>query len=177
MNEKQKELLYEGQHVRLFRIGHWEFADRVKGIGAVVIVAITPEDDLLLTEQFRLPVNANVIELPAGIAGDIAGHEKEELATAAHRELLEETGYEARDMTFLTTGPPSAGLATEIITFMLATGLSCVHPGGGDEHEKITVHKVPLKDVPAWLKQKAAQGLMIDPKVYAGLYFANQATA
>jgi ADP-ribose pyrophosphatase len=177
MNENQKTLLYEGQHVRLFRIRHWEFADRVKGIGAVVIVAITPEGNLLLTEQFRLPVNANVIELPAGIAGDIAGHEREELATAAHRELLEETGYEAKDMTFLTTGPPSAGLATEIVTFMLATNLRCVHPGGGDEHEKITVHQVPLKDVPAWLQQKAAQGLMIDPKVYAGLYFANQAPA
>src|SRR4051812_28799357 len=102
MNTTKRELLCEGKHVRLFRIGHWEFADRVKGSGAVVIVAITPEGNLLLTEQFRLPVNANVIELPAGIAGDIDGQEKEELATAAHRELLEETGYEAKNMSFLT---------------------------------------------------------------------------
>jgi ADP-ribose pyrophosphatase len=138
----------------------------------VAIVAVTDELRLLLVEQFRIPLLKNVIELPAGLVGDLAGEEHEELATAARRELFEETGYEATEMRWLVSGPSSAGLTSEVVDFFLATGLVRVHAGGGDHHENIVVHEVPLEGIRQWLEERAAIGVLIDPKVYAGLYLA-----
>ena len=109
---------------------------------------LTEQREVLLVEQFRPPVQAHVIEFPAGLAGDIAGQEHEPLVEAARRELLEETGYEAREIHEVFTGPSSAGLTDECITFLVATGLHKVAAGGGDEHESIVVHAVPLAE--AW---------------------------
>jgi ADP-ribose pyrophosphatase len=167
----QKELLYSGKHVQFVKVGNWEFADRPGISGIVAIAAMTPEHEVLFVEQFRPPVGKNVIELPAGLAGDVSGCEKEKLAQAAKRELLEETGYEAGQIVFHTEGPPSAGIASEIVTFFLATNLVCKGNGGGDAHEKIIVHKVPLAEADTWLENQRQQGKLIDPKVYAGLYF------
>src|SRR4051812_35310547 len=147
----RKELLYPGKHVHFVKLGNWEFADRPAISGIVVIAALTPEGEVLLVEQFRPPVGKNVIELPAGLAGDIAGSEKEELAEAARRELLEETGYEAAEMILLTEGPPSAGITSEVVTFFRAEGLVCKGTGGGDASENILLHKVPLAEANAWL--------------------------
>ena len=49
------------------------------------------------------------------------------------------------------------------------------HDGGGTEHEDIQVFEVPLPEADAWLRDRAAAGMLIDPKVYAGLYFASRA--
>jgi ADP-ribose pyrophosphatase len=68
-----KEILYSGKHVQFVKIGNWEFADRPRISGIVVITALTPEGEVLFVEQFRPPVGKSVIELPAGLAGDIAG--------------------------------------------------------------------------------------------------------
>ena len=141
----------------------------------MVVAAVTDDRRLLLTEQFRIPVNRSVIELPAGLVGDIEGEEEEELATAAERELLEETGYQAHKLELLTIGPPSAGMASEIVAFFRAREVTKVHDGGGDDSEEIVVHAVPLEGIDNWLDQQAAAGLLIDPKVYAGLYFAAKA--
>src|SRR6266404_2539800 len=114
--EEEAIIEWEGKHLRVLKRGHWEYVERIHARGAVVIAAVTEEGDLILTEQYRPPVSNRVIELPAGLAGDIAGHETEELAAAARRELLEETGYEAREMIRLAAGPPSAGLSSEMVT-------------------------------------------------------------
>ena len=169
---KPIEVLATGRFLRLVKRDHWEYADRVNSSGAVVIVAVTEENKLILTEQHRLPLDLRVIELPAGLAGDRPGEVGEDLAVAAQRELLEETGYEASAMTLLTSGPTSAGLSTEVVTLFRARQLRRLHPGGGDEHEDIVVHEVPLNQMDAWLEEKRSQGLLVDPKVYAGLYFA-----
>ena len=75
-------------------------------------------------------------------------------------------------MEALTTGPASSGVTSEIVTLFKATQLRRVHAGGGVEHEKITVHEVPLNRVAAFLAEKAGSGVLVDPKVFAGLYFA-----
>lgn len=173
--EHDAEVLAEGKHLRLVRQGHWEYAQRTKTNRAVAIVAITNDQKILLTEQYRIPLGQRVIELPAGLVGDDAGHEAEDFSIAARRELLEETGYEAALVRFLTVGPPTAGLASEVVAFMLATGLNQVAAGGGVGSEQIVVHAVELTEVPHWLEEHAAGGLLVDPKVYAGLYFAEHA--
>jgi ADP-ribose pyrophosphatase len=170
----EPEVLWRGKFLRIMKSGRWEYADRVGATGAVVIVGVTDGGHMIMTEQFRIPVNQRVIELPAGIAGDIPGQEGEELAIAARRELLEEAGYEAFGMELLFPGPPSAGLASEVVTFFKATGLRKVAKGGGEGHEDITVHEIPLSEIDAWLRRKSADGLLVDPKVYTGLYFVTR---
>lgn len=170
-NEEVK-VLAEGRHLRLVSRGGWEYADRGNVTGIVVIVALTPEDKVILVEQNRPPVGGRVIELPAGLAGDVAGSESEALTEAARRELLEETGYAAESFTRLFEGPPSAGLSSEVLTFFRADGLTKVEAGGGDDSEDIRIHEVPLEHITGWLLHRAqAEGVFIDPKIFAGLYF------
>ncbi len=166
------EVLYEGNYLRLVRRGRWEFVERTRCTGVAVLVAVTDENELLLVEQLRLPLRRRVIELPAGLVGDIAGSEDEGMEVAARRELLEETGYEAPEIEFLTEGPISAGLSTENITFFLARGAKQVAAGGGDDSEDITVHVVPLAEVGEWLRRKEREGFLVDTKVFSGIYFA-----
>jgi ADP-ribose pyrophosphatase len=167
-------VLAAGKYLRLVKRGRWEFADRHNTTGAVVIVAVTPTRCLLLVEQFRVPLNAPTIELPAGLVGDEPGTAGEALEIAARRELLEETGYAATRFTYLTHGPTSAGLSTEVVTLLQAHDLRREHAGGGVGHEAITVHEVPLGDAHAWLTARIAAGTHVDPKVFAGLYFVGR---
>ncbi len=166
-----KESLYTGKFLELVREGHWEYAERVNATGAAIIVAVTDKNELLLVEQYRIPCHAGTIELPAGIIGDEPGAGQEAHAVAATRELFEETGYAARQIVPLVTGPASSGLTSELVTLFRATGLKKTGLGGGIAHEKITVHAVPLPQVRSWLENKARSGVLVDPKVYAGLYF------
>ncbi len=64
--------------------------------------------------------------------------------TAARRELIEETGYDARRFTLLAHAPTSPGLTTEVVTFFRAAGLKKVGAGGGIEGEDIVIHTVKL---------------------------------
>lgn len=167
----EQHTLYEGDYLRLCRTGTWEYVQRVNARGAAVIVAVTPDDALLLVEQPRPALGGPVIELPAGLVGDIVGAEDEDRATAAARELEEETGWRPGRMVYLTGGPPSAGLSGETLWFYRALTLTQIDAGGGDDSEDITVHTVALSDVDAWLAEREAAGVPVDPKVYTGLYF------
>jgi ADP-ribose pyrophosphatase len=171
MNSIPGVTLCAGKFLSLVKESRWEYVDRIGATGAAIIVAVTDEEKLLLVEQYRIPVHARTIELPAGIVGDDPGSSNEQTTDAAKRELLEETGYAAERMETLTTGPFSSGLTSELVTLLRAFGLRRVNAGGGVAHEKITVHEVPLKEVREWLAAKAREGLLIEPKVYAGLYF------
>ncbi|MFO0749020.1 MAG: NUDIX hydrolase [Myxococcota bacterium] len=166
-------ILYAGRFLRAVRRGHWEYVSRQSSSGVVVLVATTPAGELVLVEQYRAPVDRRVIELPAGLAGDIAGQEDEPLTRAAARELEEETGWRAGRIEALVSGPVSAGLTTEVISFFRASELTRIGPGGGDEHEDIEVHHVPLGEVASWLAARTTTGVMVDPKVYAALYFTS----
>src|SRR5678816_1525211 len=98
MNSTPKITLHTGKFLALVTEGHWEYADRTNATGAAIIVAVTEEQKLLLVEQYRIPVHARTIELPAGIIGDEPGSSDEAHAEAARRELIEETGFEAGHM-------------------------------------------------------------------------------
>ncbi len=154
--------------------GGWEFVRRVGNPRSVGIVALTPERKLLLISQYRIPIGKTCVEIPAGLAGDAAADETWQ--AAAIRELREETGYTAAAMEYLTEGPSSAGLTTECILLARAIGVRQAGPPQPDGDEHIDVYEVPLPEVPAFLQTCVAKGWIIDPKVYAAMYFLSVAT-
>jgi ADP-ribose pyrophosphatase len=164
------EILCSTKYLNLIRRGNWVYASRPNISGVVCIATLTREREIVLVEQFRPPLQANVLEFPAGLAGDVAGHEHEAFVVAAQRELLEETGYEADEIHEVFTGASSAGLTDECLTFLVATGLHKVADGGGDESESIVVHVVPLAKAWQFLQSKLAAGLMVDSRVPTCLY-------
>lgn len=166
------ENLHEGKFLRLLRRGRWEYAERTNAGSAVIIVALTPHDTLLFVEQYREAIQCASIEMPAGLVGDLG--EAESMETAAHRELVEETGWEATRIEPLMAGPSSSGMSNEVIGFVRAHGLRQVGSGGGDETERISVHEVPRHEAAAWLDGMRGKGYSIDPKLYAGLYFVER---
>jgi ADP-ribose pyrophosphatase len=166
------ETLHEGNWLRLVRRGRWEYAERTNASCAVIIVAVTPEDNVLFVEQYRIPVEAPTIEMPAGLVGDIGDHDT--IESAAIRELLEETGWQASSIELLMSGPSSSGMSNEIVAYARARGLVRVNAGGGDETEAITVHEVPRAEAAAWLCRKGREGYALDPKLWAGLWFIDR---
>jgi ADP-ribose pyrophosphatase len=170
--EAEIRVLAKGRYLTLVDEGGWEYVTRPHITGIVVIVALTEERRLVLVEQYRRAVHNHVIELPAGLVGDVDGHGAESLLDAAARELEEETGYAAAKMVPLFDGPIAVGVSDEIVSFFAARGLSRVGAGGGDDTEDITVHEVPLGELQAFLAAKREAGLGIDPKIYAGLFLA-----
>lgn len=172
MNDDRR-TVYEGQWLRMKLCGSWEYAERTNDGGmAVIIIAVTPENNLVYVEQFRVPINCKTIEMPAGLVGDV--HAGESLALAAERELLEETGWQAGHIEVLMTGPTSSGMSNERVTFVRARDLTRMHAGGGDASEDIIVHEVPVADAPRWLAQKMSEGYATDSKLWAGLWLLDR---
>jgi ADP-ribose pyrophosphatase len=169
---EQRQILAEGKYMRLVKRGRWEWAERTNCTGAVVIMPVTREKQVVFVEQYRHPLDCKVIELPAGLVGDDAGADGEQQLTAAKRELIEETGYASDHWQFLLEGPSSPGLTTEGYAMYLAADAYRIGEGGGDETEEIIIHLVPLEKAEAWLEEQRSAGLLVDPKVYAGLFFA-----
>ncbi len=172
---KKETIHYSGRFLGLKERDRWEYAFRTNASGVVVLVPVTDAGELVLVEQYRIPVQSRVMELPAGLVGD-TGDFDEDFKIAAHRELIEETGYRATLLEELLTSPSTPGMADEIITIYYASGLVRVGPGGGDGNEDITVHHLPLESAAAWLDARMAEGIMLDPKIYAGLYWAGMRT-
>jgi ADP-ribose pyrophosphatase len=162
--------LHEGRFLALRQRGRWEFVERVNAFGAAVLIALTAQDEIVLVEQYREPLRGPCIENPAGLAGDQPG--EDDILAAARRELLEETGFEADQVELIMSGPSAPGMASELLSFVRATGLRRIHAGGGDGNENITVHVVPMAQAAAFLSARLAAGVQVDPRVYAALFLA-----
>lgn len=177
MSDERDEVreLHHGQFLKLLRDRHWEFVARVNSRAAAFVLAITDDNELLLVEQFRIPLQRRTIELPAGIIGDEAGFRDESAEHSALRELEEETGYRGRRAEIVTMGPVAAGLTSELLYLVRVSELQRVHDGGGVDGEDITVHRVPLTQIDAWLCEQAQRGVLVEPRIYAALYFATRA--
>jgi ADP-ribose pyrophosphatase len=173
-DDDPRRVLAEGKYVRLVACGRWEWAERVNTSGAVVIVPVTADRQLVLIEQYRFPIGSEVIELPAGLVGDGPHIAEERLIDAARRELLEETGYDSEHWKFLLEGPSSPGLASECYTMFLAADVQRVGDGGGDESEHIRVHCRPLDGIESWLNDCRRDGFPVDPKVQLGVFYARE---
>jgi len=157
-----EETVWEGKYLAAKRRGKWEYVSRTRNISAAVILAMG-EGDVILVEQYRVPLGGNCLELPAGLIGDET--EGEAVEGAAIRELEEETGYRAAHMRDLGYFHSSPGMVSEGFTLLRAEDLTRVGEGGGVEGENIVVHRVPLAEVSAFVAAKRAENCAIDVRM------------
>jgi ADP-ribose pyrophosphatase len=150
----------------MVRLERWEYVERIRACGVVVIAPVTVDDELIFIEQVRLAVGRPVIEFPGGLVGDVCD---EELVPAAQRELLEETGYESQRLVLLAESPPTSGLTNEVMTFFAAYDAKRVADGGGIGGEQIKLHVIPRREASNWLAEQRQRAYIALP-VYAGLH-------
>ncbi len=161
----------EYEFLRIIKRNGWEFVERVNSTGVVAIIPITNDNKIVLIKQYREPLQRIVVEVPAGLVGDIDRNET--IETAARRELLEETGYYAHKLEKIGTFTTSPGLTTEQLTYVVATKLEKRTEGGGDESEQIEVFELPVQLAAIELIKIAKQGnMLVDAKLFSALMFA-----
>ncbi|MBI5213268.1 MAG: NUDIX hydrolase [Nitrospirae bacterium] len=178
-----RKIVWEGRFLRTLiltyrdhsgNLRNWEAVERVNCDGIVVVVPVTEHKEFLLIRQFRPVLNGFVVEFPAGL-----NDKGESLVDAARRELIEETGYTADDFIYLTDGPVSSGMSTEILSVFLAVN---AYPASdavkeqypADESENIEVIKTPLDKIYETLQTRRKDGDYIDMKVYGLIELAKK---
>ena len=158
-----EETAWAGKWIVAKRRGRWEYVSRVGGVRAAVVLAIDDTADgghVLLVDQYRVPLGRRCLELPAGLIN--AGESAEQ---AAARELEEETGYRAARVTDIGAFVSSPGMVSESFTMVRAEGLTRVSDGGGIDEEGITVHRVLISEIAAYVASRRAEGMAIDVKL------------
>jgi len=155
--------IFEGTHLLVLERDRWQYVERRRGKEAAAVLAETADGEVILTEQFRPPVNARVIDFPAGLIGD--ENVDEDAAATAKKELEEETGYTCESVELLFRGPTSPGITSEIVSLYRARGVRRIGSGGGVGGEDITVHVIPRARLRSFLREKADQGVLTDVKV------------
>ena len=166
--------IYEGvlSSVRVDRLrgpdGHEFEREVVEHVDAVAVVPVTPDGDVVLLRQYRHPVERWLVEIPAGIR-DVEG---EELASSAARELAEETGLVAAELSGLTTIQTTAGWSDEHNTIFLATAVAPTERPDGfvaeAEEAAMEIVSMPLSEA----ADAAADGRITDAKTAVGLLAA-----
>ena len=157
-----EEIVWQGKFITAKTRGKWEYVSRARGIKAAVILAVE-DGHVLLVEQYRVPLGALCLELPAGLVGD--EREGEAVAAAAARELEEETGYRPARVEMVGEFYSSPGMVSESFYLVRAGGLEQVGAGGGVDDEDIRVHRVKLTDIVAFIAAKRAEGCAMDVKL------------
>jgi ADP-ribose pyrophosphatase len=135
-----------------------------------MVLAVTAADEVVLVEQYRAPLDVRVVELPAGLVGDASAGDDDSEEAAVRREMAEETGYRVGRVWRLGSGPASPGSSAEVVPIYRADGLVRLHDGGGVDGEAIEVHRVPRREVTAWLAARERLGRLVDARIYAALY-------
>jgi ADP-ribose pyrophosphatase len=141
--------------------------DVVHHPGAVVVVPVTPEGDVILVRQYRAAIDAELLEVPAG-KRDVTD---EPVEVTAHRELEEEVGMRAASMVQMAEFYNSPGFCDEHSFLFLATDLTpCATDFQGHEEQHMTIERVALDRVPALI----ASGDLVDAKSIVGLLLARE---
>lgn len=154
MRVTRKDVVFEGNYLRMVEksfetpLGEkhiWETVERttIGTRGAVVIVALTKEREVILERNWRVPSDSFVIQLPAGLS-DVEGESEEE---TARRELLEETGYIANKLIPIIVAPEDPVLTPTQLSHFLAPDVEFVEEPRSDTTEEIEVLKVPIAEL------------------------------
>jgi 8-oxo-dGTP pyrophosphatase MutT (NUDIX family) len=141
----------------LFRLRRERFQSRRTGkahdyyvlhlADAVHVVALTPEDEVILVRQFRAGSGRDSLEIPGGLVD--AG---EDPCVAGARELLEETGYAGDPPELLGTLWSVPSLLTSRISTIVIRNAGRIAEPDPDHHEELTVLRVPRSEVPRMLR-------------------------
>lgn len=150
LTEKQKSSssIFDGVLLHVYRDevilpdGRGSVRELLRFNGAVGIIPVTEDGNVIIEDQFRYPVDQVMMEIPAG---KIDGKEEDPFV-AAKRELLEETGIIAKKWIPLGSHYPSPAYTDEKITLYLATDLQ-FEAQKLDEGEFINIRQIPLKDL------------------------------
>ena len=122
--------------------GNTTIREIIRHIGAVCVIPVLDNGDVIVERQYRYPLDRVILEIPAGKL-DAANEDR---LSAIQRELREETGYTADEWTVLGDFHPAPAYSDEFITMYMARGLR-----KGDQHldadEFLDVYTVPLKDL------------------------------
>ena len=147
--------------------GREHFRDVVIHPGAVTVVAIRDDRQLLLVRQYRHAAGEALLELPAGTLDRQPDGSMEDRLAAAKRELSEETGYRASRWRELATFFTAPGFASELMTMFLATGLSA-DPDykGADPDERLELETLPFAEALALAREHQIR----DAKTLIGLF-------
>jgi ADP-ribose pyrophosphatase len=162
------ETMWQGKYISALKRGRWEYVSRTGSTNAVVILA-EHDGKVILIEQYRVPVGARCLELPAGLVGDEDEHATVE--GTAVKELEEETGFTCDRVERLGEFHSSPGMVAESFTLVRAHGIRKVGDGGGNEHEDISVHLIARADIPAFVQSRRDAGAAIDVKLLLFLGF------
>ncbi|RAL26535.1 NUDIX hydrolase [Thermoflavimicrobium daqui] len=160
------EKIYEGKIISVqvdqVKLPNGERGKRelVKHPGAVGVIAITPDNKLVLVRQFRKPLEKTILEIPAGKL-----EPDEDPQTCAFRELAEETGYQADSMNHVVSYYTSPGFANEIIHLYEAKGLTTgsMQP---DSDEFVELVELSLSEC----NERIASGEICDAKTVTAVY-------
>lgn len=172
LTEKQLDsaVMYDGSFIKvrkdhaLMPDGTTRTREYITHPGAVAVLGLLDNGKLVMERQFRYAPQREFIELPAGKIDH-----GEDILITAQRELLEETGYVAREWTHLTTSWPCIGYADERIEYFLARGLT--HQGRQlDDGEFLEVFELSLADALEW----ARAGKISDSKTLVGLFWLDK---
>ena len=132
--------------------------------GAVVIIPLLDNGELVLERQFRYPLHRDFYELPAGKIDS-----GEDPLVCAQRELLEETGYTAKSWRYLATLHPCIGYSNEKLIYYLAQELT-FEGASLDDGEHLEVFTLTLPEALEWVKE----GKITDNKSVSGLFWAEK---
>ena len=169
LEEKQiaSETVYQGRllHVKEDQVelpnGKHTSREYIVHPGAVVILPLMDNGDVLLERQFRYPLQREFIEFPAGKIDP-----GEDVLTCGQRELLEETGYSANEWHYLTTVYPCIGYSNERLIYYLAKGLSYSgHQPDADEF--LEIFQMPFGKALDMVKS----GEICEAKTVVGLFW------
>lgn len=162
------ELVHRGRYLSL-RIDTIERSDGTRAAreivghpGAVAILALDPDDRVLLVRQWRPAAGRATLEIPAGTLEPGDGDSVEDHRLAAERELEEETGYRAGRWRYLAGFWTAPGFASELMHLYLAEELVPADGDrlGPDEDERLLLERLPWRDA----VEAASDGTIVDAK-------------
>lgn len=169
------ERIYEGKIINLkvdevsLPNGKTSKRELIEHPGAVAIVAITPENKLIMVEQYRKALERSIVEIPAG---KLEKGEAPEFT--AMRELEEETGYTAEKLELIQTFSTSPGFADEVIHLFSAAGLTKSTSGAVlDDDEFVELLEVSIEEA----EQMMADNRIYDAKTAFAVLWAKQKLA
>ncbi|HXF47691.1 MAG TPA: NUDIX hydrolase [Burkholderiaceae bacterium] len=163
----ESQLAYDGVFLRLYRDrvrcpdGHVAVREYLRHPGAVMMIPLLDDGQVVLERQFRYPLRRAFIEFPAGKLDP-----GEDLVVCAQRELREETQFEAAEWIHLGGFHNAIGYCDERIDVFLARGLRRV-AGRTDAGEVIEVFTAPWRELFDWIRD----GRVTDVKTIIGAYW------